>query len=140
MRYRDNCHGVFVNDNGIITARAWTNAKNHFDNIFDSMLTIFEVLSLEGISIYPYIYIVFIFPTLLRTRHLKQIITGYIPILFNAMDVTVIGEAPKENNSPWFAIYFIFVIFIGCFFFLQLVISALLRFIFSFICNKKKFF
>mmetsp|Transcript_20021 Transcript_20021/g.3274 ORF Transcript_20021/g.3274 Transcript_20021/m.3274 type:complete len:80 (+) Transcript_20021:156-395(+) len=45
--------------------------------------------------------------------------------MYQAVDITDVGEAPVKNNSPYFAYYFVVFILVGSFFFLNLFIGVI---------------
>ena len=74
----------------------WTNARSNFDNIFNAVLTLFEVSTLEG------------WPT----------------IMLMAVDATEVDQIPQTNNSPESSLFFILFIVIGSFFLISLFVGV----------------
>lgn len=68
----------------------------NFDNIFNSMLALFEIASME---MWP-------------------------DVMYRAVDISVEGGAPKRDNHQEYSIYFAVYIIIGCFFINNLFVDA----------------
>jgi cation transport ATPase len=49
---------------------------------------------------------------------------GWPDIMYDAVDTTDVDQSPRKNNNIWAAYYFIFFIFMGSFFFLNLFIAV----------------
>eukprot|EP00755_Sulcionema_specki_P015559 Sspe_Gene.59734::Locus_32834_Transcript_1_1_Confidence_1.000_Length_6014::g.59734::m.59734/K04851/CACNA1D; voltage-dependent calcium channel L type alpha-1D len=75
----------------------WESYTADFDNIFHSFLSLFELASLEG----------------------------WVEILHIGMDSVSHEEAPRMNNRPMVAIYFVLFILLGGYFVVNLFVSAL---------------
>ena len=93
---KSTCVGVFL-QNGIVTPRVWQNPPYNFDNIFNAIRTLFEVVALRG----------------------------WLGPLHSAIDAVGIDQQPIYNNSPGAAIYFVFYIFIGANFFLKIFVGII---------------
>lgn len=95
-----DCAGTMVNEeSGEVVEREWTNTMYGFDNIGQSVLTLFEVSTLEM----------------------------WLDIMYSSMDATHSGRQPLENNGKFFpAFYLIFIVF-GSFFLLQLFAGAIVN-------------
>lgn len=91
------CRGNFINSDGEVVIRRWANQPMNFDNVWNGMLTLFEVASLEL----------------------------WLDVLHSAMDVPEnIGEQPKENRCGFYALYFVVFVVIGCYLLLNLFVGA----------------
>ena len=71
---------------------------SHFDTTLDAMLTLFEMLNLEG----------------------------WTDVMWNGIDSTGIGLAPKIDNNLWYALYFIAFIIVGNMFLLNLFVGVVI--------------
>ena len=76
---RTSCTGLFVTDDGLIAEREWVNADLHFDNIFQSMITLFVVMSLEG----------------------------WVQVSNMGIDATGVDTAPERDNNRGYALFFV---------------------------------
>lgn len=95
----DDCIGTFINpDSGTIVKRDWRNPPFHFDNIFMSMLTLFEICSLEMWPDYMY----------------------------PCVDAIGPGKAGERNHNPGIAIFFILFIFFTTFFIMNLFVGVVI--------------
>lgn len=95
----DECIGYFINPStGTITKRDWRNPPFHFDNILMSMLTLFEISSLEMWPDYMY----------------------------PCIDAVGPGKAGERNNSPAMALFFILFIFFTTFFIMNLFVGVVI--------------
>ena len=72
--------------------RQWVNARFHFDNSFDAMLTLFVLFSLEG----------------------------WPDIMWHALDVTMVDYSPKRENSVMYFVFFMLFIMVASFMLLNL--------------------
>jgi hypothetical protein len=76
----------------------WSNSPmGSFDNVFSSMLLLFELSSFEG----------------------------WVNVLFAGMDTTAVGQAPQRNASPMLASYFIAWVVISGFCLLNMLVGVL---------------
>ena len=76
----------------------WRNSDNNFDNIFNAVLTLFEMSTTEG----------------------------WVDIMYKGVDATGIDKEPKENHNRLSALYFILFIIIGSFFILNLFVGVVI--------------
>ena len=76
---------------------SWIRQDSNFDNVFQAMMTLYIVASLEG----------------------------WPDIMLNAVDATSNDHGPKKENSPLNAYFFIVFILIGSFFLLNIFIGVL---------------
>ena len=72
--------------------REWVNARFHFDNFFDAMLTLFVLFSLEG----------------------------WPDIMWHGLDVTQVDYSPRRENSVMYFVFFMFFIMVASFLLLNL--------------------
>lgn len=80
------------------TGYDWVNADQHFDNVFSAFEVLFICSTLEG----------------------------WVEVMNMAMDVPdTIGEAPVENNNPWYSIYFVLFLLCNSFFITNLFVGVL---------------
>lgn len=77
--------------------REWKRPFNHYDDVVRSMITFFEISTLE---MWP-------------------------DMMFAAMDSNGVDNVPKRNNSSGFAIIFMLFIFLTSFFIMNLFISVI---------------
>ena len=77
--------------------RQWINNSNNYDNIFNSVMTFFEISTLED----------------------------WPSRMFDAMDGVAIDHVPKLDNNPYVAIVFVLFIFLTTFFVMNLFISVI---------------
>lgn len=70
----------------------------HFDTSADAMLTLFEMLNLEG----------------------------WIDVMWNGVDSVGIGMQPQRDNNQWYALYFIGFIIVGNMFLLNLFVGVVI--------------
>ena len=92
----EQCIGSFDLD-GELTSRTWTNSRQNFDNVWNGLLTLFEVASLEL----------------------------WLDVMYDAMDApSEVGEQPQKNHSAAGALYFVIFITIGSFLMLNLFVGA----------------
>jgi hypothetical protein len=94
---KSTCVGIFKNKQGVITSRVWSNPPYNFDNIFSAIRTLFEIVAKRG----------------------------WLQPLYSAMDITDIDKQPSRDNSPGFALYFMFFIFIGANFMLKIFVGII---------------
>jgi len=91
------CVGYYTDDAGDSVLREWSNAAMNFDNVGNAMLTLFEVASLEL----------------------------WLDVMYSAMDVpSALGDQPEQNESAYFAIYFVFFVVFGSFLVMNLFVGA----------------
>eukprot|EP00198_Chlamydomonas_reinhardtii_P012138 XP_001701475.1 voltage-gated Ca2+ channel, alpha subunit [Chlamydomonas reinhardtii] len=77
---------------------SWVNPVANFDNVAISMLTLFQIATLEL----------------------------WVDIMFTAVDVAGVGKQPLWNNHPVVILFFILVVIVCCFFVLNLFIGVTL--------------
>jgi Ca2+-binding EF-hand superfamily protein len=95
-----DCCGVMVDaDSGDLVEREWSNTKYGFDNIGQSVMTLFEVSTLEM----------------------------WLDIMYSGMDATTTGLQPVYNNGPFMPLFFLIFIVFGSFFLLQLFAGAIVN-------------
>ncbi|OMJ69330.1 hypothetical protein SteCoe_32973 [Stentor coeruleus] len=93
------CVGVFVNENGEVVARDWQTLSYNFDNIFNAMLTLFDVSTLEAWPSY----------------------------LLGIVDGVSQGHAMVRDYNPIAALFYIAYIFITNFFIMNLYLGAVIK-------------
>eukprot|EP01052_Picozoa_sp_SAG31_P011850 SAG31_NODE_681_length_12844_cov_31.703021_7_plen_592_part_00 len=76
---------------------AWTKPPFGFDNIGESIVTLFEVSTLEM----------------------------WLDIMYGSIDATEIGQEPEEWNNPLASVFYVVFITLGSFFLLQLLTGAI---------------
>lgn len=97
---QDDCEGMYIDPNsGVIVERDWRNSDFHFDNVAMSMLTLFEVSTLEMWPDYMYL----------------------------AIDSRGPGLAPKRDSRPAAAIFFMVFIFCTTFFIMNLFVGVVIE-------------
>lgn len=92
------CKGSFIPISTEID-RKWENSSFHFDNIFSSMLVLFELSTLE---MWP-------------------------DIMYKAVDAVGPEKGPRENYNPNAALFFVVFIFIAAFFIMNLYVGAIIK-------------
>jgi len=104
-----SCHGSadMENEGGdeFLMPIVWANRRNNFDNIFVSLLTLYEAATTEG----------------------------WVDLMYACMDIDgEIGDGPGSgkppifNNQPEAALYWVFFIFICTFFIVQLFVGVII--------------
>lgn len=92
------CIGTYVNPStGVLSPRVWSNPPYSFDNIFTSLRTLLEVVSLKA----------------------------WMPVMRSGMDVTEYNKQPSINNSAINALFFLVFVFAGAFFMLKLFVGII---------------
>ena len=76
----------------------WKNAMVHFDTCPDAMLTLFEMLNLEG----------------------------WIDVMWSGIDSVGVDRQPQRDRTPWYALYFIGFIIVGNMFLLNLFVGVVI--------------
>lgn len=94
---KKQCVGSFTDDDGSTADRQWIVPFDNFDDIFHSMVTFFEVATLEN----------------------------WPDVLFRTIDSTDIDKGPRLDNRPYIAVLFVVFIFITTFFVMNLFISVI---------------
>ena len=79
-------------------AGEWSNAMVHFDTSLDAMLTLFEMLNLEG----------------------------WTDVMWNGIDAAGVGKAPIRDKNPWYSLFFIAFIIVGNMFLLNLFVGVVI--------------
>eukprot|EP01028_Stygiella_incarcerata_P002857 TRINITY_DN1544_c0_g1_i1.p1 TRINITY_DN1544_c0_g1~~TRINITY_DN1544_c0_g1_i1.p1 ORF type:complete len:1709 (-),score=377.65 TRINITY_DN1544_c0_g1_i1:1118-6244(-) len=77
---------------------SWANRDSNFDNIFNSLLTLFQLSTTEG----------------------------WVDTMYNGVDAREIGLNPKRNAHPENALYFVGFIIVGNFFMINLFVGVLI--------------
>ena len=90
---QQECAGDYVNSQGILTSRVWSNPPFSFDNVGAGIMTLFEVATLEG----------------------------WLDVLNAATDATGVGLQPQYMVQPFMMAYFAIFIIVASFFVIQLV-------------------
>lgn len=96
---RADCVGTLVTEDGSVIEPTWDNFGGrwyNFDNVGLSMVTLFEVASLEG----------------------------WVDVMNGAMDATERDQKPEENVSPGQCIFFISFIVFGTFILIELLVGV----------------
>jgi hypothetical protein len=96
---RVDCVGSFTDSSGVTYEREWVNYPHHFDTVPQGISTLFEIASLE---MWP-------------------------DIMAAAQDVTVVDEHPVRDNNFGYAYFFVFFIFIGSFFVINLFVGVVIN-------------
>ena len=94
-----DCCGVTVDDTGQVVERQWTNTNYGFDHIGQSVMTLFEVSTLEM----------------------------WLDIMYSGIDSTKMGLQPVYNEGPFMPAFFLIFIVFGSFFLLQLFAGAIVN-------------
>eukprot|EP01062_Namystynia_karyoxenos_P001522 TRINITY_DN1051_c1_g1_i1.p1 TRINITY_DN1051_c1_g1~~TRINITY_DN1051_c1_g1_i1.p1 ORF type:complete len:2267 (+),score=738.59 TRINITY_DN1051_c1_g1_i1:119-6919(+) len=98
--YRFSCTGHFRSDDGDWQARSWVNrAPQHFDDIRSSLLTLFEISTLELWS----------------------------QIMWNVIDGVNYDEAGRRNYQLPAAVFFVTFVVVGAFFILNLFVGVVIH-------------
>jgi hypothetical protein len=92
-----NCHGQFIGENDEEAIAEWKVPFNNFDNVIWSVITFFELATLEG----------------------------WPNTLLKIIDSQGEDLGPKEDNRPYAALLFIAFIFIQTFFVMNLFVSVI---------------
>ncbi|KAJ9470512.1 Muscle calcium channel subunit alpha-1 [Diplonema papillatum] len=85
-------------NNGTVTFRRWVTRDQHFDHILYSMLTLFEVSTLELWS----------------------------GIMYSTIDATDRGQGPRKDANPLAGLYFIAFVVVGSFFVMNLFVGVVI--------------
>mmetsp|Transcript_58370 Transcript_58370/g.186060 ORF Transcript_58370/g.186060 Transcript_58370/m.186060 type:complete len:1610 (+) Transcript_58370:485-5314(+) len=75
---------------------AWINKKSNFDNIGSSLLTLFEMATLEM----------------------------WLDVMYDGVDATEVDEQPVRDNDPYMCIFFVLFLIVGSFFVLNLFVGV----------------
>jgi hypothetical protein len=94
-----DCCGVTVDEAGQVVERQWENTNYGFDNIGLSVMTLFEVSTLEM----------------------------WLDIMYSGIDSTKTGLQPVYNKGPFMPAFFLIFIVFGSFFLLQLFAGAIVN-------------
>jgi Ion transport protein len=94
---RKNCHGLYTDEEGKSVDATWEIPFNNFDNVIWSMITFFELATLEG----------------------------WPNTLLKIIDSQGEDLGPKIDNRPYAALLFIAFIFIQTFFVMNLFVSVI---------------
>ena len=76
----------------------WKNSRSNFDNIFDAMLCLFEMMTTEG----------------------------WLDVMYSGVDAVGIGMQPKKNNSPLSMLFFAAFMVVGSQFILNLFVGVII--------------
>jgi voltage-gated cation channel len=76
----------------------WKNSLANFDNVFESLLTLFQMMTTEG----------------------------WTSVMFTGMDSKDIDEQPKTNARAYFTLYFIFFMVVGFLFLMNLSVGVII--------------
>jgi len=97
-----DCHGskVMETEGGdeFMMPVVWSNRRNNFDNIFTSLLTLYEAATTEG----------------------------WVDLMYATMDIAGEGKAPIFNNHIENSLYWVLFIFICTFFIVQLFVGVII--------------
>lgn len=77
----------------------WVNSASNFDNVKNSMVTLFNVMTTEG----------------------------WIDVMWEAVDSTMIDRPPKKNNTPYAVPFFILIIFFFHLFILNMFVGIVIN-------------
>ena len=97
---QDECIGVFVNGNNIVTPRLWTNYFFNFDTVFQSAYTLLTVTQYDG----------------------------WVNILWSTMDIVGPGMNSIPNNSLSNAVFIILWTFIANYYLFRIVEYSIVLF------------
>merc|ERR1711871_711271 len=95
---RDDCIGYFLNGDFIVPTH-WANPDYNFDNVFNGILALYEVSSLEG----------------------------WPDVVYSCVDMTGIDKQPKFEHSSIMWWYIVIYICVGPFFVLNLVVGVIIE-------------
>lgn len=76
----------------------WSTQRNHFDNIIQALMTLFEAATTEG----------------------------WVDLMYATMDIDGEGLPPKYNNHKEYALYWVMFIFVCTFFIVQLFVGVII--------------
>ena len=76
----------------------WKNKEQNFDNVIESMLTVFQMMTTEG----------------------------WTTVMFSGMDSTDVNLQPKRNNQAFFSIYYIIFMVVADLFLLNLFVGVII--------------
>ena len=108
MPSKEMCFGVYTENSStalglsmteVSIVRKWENGVDNFDNVFNSIATLFAVAVGEG----------------------------WAQIMYKGIDARGIGEGPEENSNPIAALFFVVFHVVGNFFCLNLIIGILIN-------------
>jgi hypothetical protein len=94
---RLTCSGSYVDIGGQVSVREWQNNPRHYDNIFASLIVMFELLTLED----------------------------WNSIMFAAIDATDPEHGPTRGNNRTLGVLFIVYIVLGSFFVMNLFVGVI---------------
>ena len=97
---REACYGWYPGEDGAMTMRRWRNKNpQNFDNIFSSLLTLFEVSTLELWS----------------------------SIMYSSIDAVSKEHAPIRDNNMYVGLFFVAFVVVGSFFVLNLFVGVVIH-------------
>jgi hypothetical protein len=95
--HKIECVGMFQNTAGIAAERMWVNPVFNFDHVFQAMMSLFVVSTMDG----------------------------WFNMAHQTMDVTEVDFQPMTNSRPLHALYFVaFIVFVG-FLWVNLLVAAI---------------
>ena len=92
------CQGSYVTRGGLLRERIWRNQVYNFDNVFQAMLSLFVISTLDN----------------------------WTAIAFNGIDGTAVDEQPRKNANPAMILYFIIFIVLASFFWVNLMVGIII--------------
>lgn len=95
---KQDCQGAFVDDDGTVVERRWTNADQNFDNIGNALLTLFEISTTEG----------------------------WIDVMFQGIDAAGKDLQPQRNAHPENAFYFVAFMLVASFLLVNMFVGIVL--------------
>jgi hypothetical protein len=87
---KEDCEGIL--------GAEWVNARSNFDNIFDAMMALFEMMTTEG----------------------------WLTVMFNGVDSVGIDKQPSKNNKTISIIFFVGYMIVGSQFILNLFVGIVI--------------
>eukprot|EP00755_Sulcionema_specki_P002765 Sspe_Gene.27001::Locus_11437_Transcript_3_5_Confidence_0.286_Length_6396::g.27001::m.27001 len=100
VQHRLACYGYYETPSGELAQRRWINKEpQHYDNIMSSLLTLFEISTLELWS----------------------------SIMYNAIDAVGHDSAPRRDHNPYVGLFFVFFVIVGSFFILNLFVGVVIH-------------
>lgn len=97
---QSNCSGVYVIDpfSNATATRRWISSSRNFNNIGNSMLTLFEVSTLEW----------------------------WPEVMWDCVDSVGHGDAPQRDRNVWYTFFFLLFIILSSFIFMQLFVAVMM--------------
>jgi hypothetical protein len=96
--HMNECVGMFQSTDGVAAQRKWVNAVYNFDHIFQAMMSLFVVATMDK----------------------------WFDIAHRGVDVTEVDFQPVEENNPFNVLYFVAFVILASFFWVNLLVGAII--------------